>query len=156
MRTESGFSTLPHVAVSADSRLFIYCISLEFFARSAFPIILQHLNIQPYPRLMGLITSTTTPPSNFRLIIDAALDEYTKQTGIDLTQNPFARRIQQSDSPDHVMKLFQEREKEFKEYRNQNRKLINLLKPAVQVLHALSGTLGEAVSLVSCLSFLPS
>jgi fungal STAND N-terminal Goodbye domain len=100
--------------------------------------------------------STTTLPSNFRLIIDAALDDYTKQTGIDLTQNPFACRIQQSDSPDHVMGLFQEREKEFKEYRDRNRKLINVLKPAVQVLHALSGTLGEAVSLVSCPSFLPS
>jgi fungal STAND N-terminal Goodbye domain len=100
--------------------------------------------------------STTTLLSNFRLIIDAALDEYTKQTGIDLAQNPFARRIQQSDSPGHVMELFQEREKEFNEYRDRNRKLINLLKPAVQVLHALSGTLGEAVSLVSYLSFLPS
>jgi hypothetical protein len=105
---------------------------------------------------MSLTTSTTTPPSNLCLIIDAALDEYTNQTGIDLTQIPFAQKIQQSDSPDHVIRLFQEREDEFKEFRDRNRKLINLLKPAVQVLHALSGTLGEAISLVSCPRLLPS
>jgi fungal STAND N-terminal Goodbye domain len=94
-------------------------------------------------------TTSTTPLSNFRLIIDAALDEYTKQTGIDLTQNPFAHNFQHSDSPDRILELFQERAKQFKEYRDGNRKLINFLKPAVEVLHALSGTLGEAVG-VSC------
>jgi fungal STAND N-terminal Goodbye domain len=94
-------------------------------------------------------------PSNFRLIIDAALDEYTKQTGTDLTQNSFAHKFQHSDSPDHVLGLFQERAKEFKEYRDGNRELINFLKPAVEVLHALSGTLGEAISLVSCPSIVP-
>lgn len=103
---------------------------------------------------MNFTTHTTPSPSNFRLIIDAALDEYTNQTGIVLTQNPFAHKIQQSDSPDHVVALFQEREKEFTDYRNRNRNLINFIKPTVQVLHALSGTLGEAISLVSCPSSL--
>jgi fungal STAND N-terminal Goodbye domain len=106
---------------------------------------------------MSATTSTTTSPSNFRLIIDAALDEYTKQTGIDLTHNPFAYKLQHSHSPDRVLGLFQERAEQFKEYRDGNRKLINFLKPAVQVLHALSGTLGEAISLVSApSSFLSS
>jgi fungal STAND N-terminal Goodbye domain len=98
---------------------------------------------------MSATTSMTTSPSNFRLIIHAALDEYTKQTGIDLTQNPFAHKLQHSDSPDRLVGLFQDRAKQFKEYRDGNRKLINFLKPAVEVLHALSGTLGEAISLVS-------
>jgi fungal STAND N-terminal Goodbye domain len=102
---------------------------------------------------MSATTSTTTSPSNFRLIIDAALDEYTKQTGMDLTQDPFAYKLQHSDSPHRVVGLFQDRANQFKEYRDGNRKLINFLKPVVEVLHALSGTLGEAISLVCALSF---
>jgi hypothetical protein len=98
---------------------------------------------------MSSTISTTASPSNFRRIIDAALDNYKDQTGIDLTVNPSADKIQLSDSPDDLVKLFKEREEEFKSYRDGNRKLINFLKPAVQVLHALSGTLGEAISLVS-------
>jgi fungal STAND N-terminal Goodbye domain len=105
---------------------------------------------------MNSTTSTTTSSSNFRLIIDAALDEYTKQTGIDLIRNPFAHKIQHSDSPESVLELFQERAKEFKEYRDGNRKLIDVLKPAVQILHALSDTLSEAVTLVSSTTFIPS
>ena len=103
---------------------------------------------------MSSTTSTTTSPSNFQVIIDTALIEYTKQTGIDLAQNPFAHKLQHSDSPEVVLKLFQEREREFKEYRDRNRKWMSLLKPTVQVLHALSGTLGESISLVSCTSFI--
>jgi hypothetical protein len=102
---------------------------------------------------MSSMASTPTT-SGFPIIIDAALQEYTKQTGIDLTQNPFALKIQHSDSPDGVLGLFQEREKEFKEYRDGNRKLINCLKPVVQVLHALSGVLGETISIVSLTSFI--
>jgi fungal STAND N-terminal Goodbye domain len=96
----------------------------------------------------------TTSSSNFQLIINAALSEYTNQTGIDLAQNPFAHKFRHSDSPDAVINLFKERETEFKEYRDRNRKLINLLKPTVQVLHALSGTLGESISLVRYKSFI--
>jgi fungal STAND N-terminal Goodbye domain len=102
------------------------------------------------------LTSTTTSPHNFQIILDAALDEYTKQTGVDLAQNPFAHKLQHIDSSDGVLKLFQEREREFKEYRDRNRKMINLLKPTVQVLHALSGPLGESINLVSCTSFILS
>jgi hypothetical protein len=98
---------------------------------------------------MKSTTSTTTSPSNFRLIIDTALDNYKDQTGIDLTQNPSADKIQHSDSPDGILKLFKEREEEFKNYRDGNRKLVDFLKPAVQILHTLSDTLGEAIGLVS-------
>jgi hypothetical protein len=81
------------------------------------------------------------------LIIDAALADYTKTTGIDLSKNPFAERL--SNSPEAILELLQEREKAFKEYRDGNRKLISCLSPAVKVLQAFSGILGNAVSLVS-------
>jgi fungal STAND N-terminal Goodbye domain len=99
------------------------------------------------------MASTSTLPSNLPTIVDAALDEYTKQTGINLTEHPSSHKIHQSDSPDDILALFQQREKEFKEYRDGNRKLINCLKPVVQVLHAFSGVLGGAIGIVSLTGF---
>jgi hypothetical protein len=82
------------------------------------------------------------------LVINALAD-YAKLTGIDLTKSPFAEKIELSNSPEAILELLQEREKAFKEYRDDNRRLITCLSPAVKVLHAFSGILGEAVSLVS-------
>jgi hypothetical protein len=92
-------------------------------------------------------STTHTPQSNFQLIIDS-LANYANQTGIDLSNNPFADKLQLSNSPDAIIELLHDREKAFKEYRDGNRKLISCLKPAVQVLHAFSGVLGESVSSV--------
>jgi hypothetical protein len=89
-----------------------------------------------------------TSHSNLQLIIDALAD-YADQTGTDLSQNPFAEKIQPFNTPDAILELLQEREKAFKEYRNANRGLIDCLNPAARVLHAFSSLLGEAVSLVS-------
>ena len=81
--------------------------------------------------------------------------DYAKQTGIDLAKNPFAEKIELSNSPEAILELLQEREKAFKEYREGNRRLITCLTPAVTVLHAFSGILGEAVSLVSGVIYHP-
>ena len=97
---------------------------------------------------MSSSPQTTISPSTFQLIVDALID-YSEKTGIDLANNPFADKIQLSESPDDILQLLQERENSFKHYRNRNRTLISCLTPAVRVLHAFSSTLGEAVSLVS-------
>jgi len=90
---------------------------------------------------------TNFPQSNYQLIINA-LTSYADRTGIDLSKNPFAEKLQLYNSPDAILELLHDREKSFKEYREGNRKLINWLTPTVEVLHAFSGVLGEAVSLV--------
>jgi hypothetical protein len=86
-----------------------------------------------------------TPQSNFQLIMDA-LANYAKQTGTDLSNNPFVDNLQHSDSPDAILELLHDREKAFKEYRAGNRKLTSWLAPAVQVLHAFSGIITESMS----------
>ena len=91
---------------------------------------------------------TTNSHSNLQLIIDALAD-YAAQTGTDLSQNPFAEKIQKSNTPDYILELLQEREKAFRDYRDANWRLMNCLSPAVRVLHAFSGLLGEAVGLVN-------
>ena len=91
-------------------------------------------------------TGQTTSSANLQLIIDA-LANYAKITGIDLSRNPFTSMLEQSNSPGAILELLQEREKAFKDYREGNRRLFSCLSPAVNVIHAFSGILGEAVSL---------
>jgi fungal STAND N-terminal Goodbye domain len=93
-------------------------------------------------------TSETSSTSNIQLITEALVD-YTTITGIDLSKNPFTAAIEQANSPEAILELLQERENTFKDYRQGNRKLISCLNPAVNVIQAFSGVLGEAVSLVS-------
>ncbi|KAN0124433.1 hypothetical protein V8E52_002082 [Russula decolorans] len=92
-------------------------------------------------------TSSTSSASNIQLITDALVD-YAKVTGIDLSKNPFAAAIERANSPGAILELLQEREKAFKDYREGNRRLISCLSPAVNVIQAFSGILGEAASLV--------
>jgi hypothetical protein len=93
-------------------------------------------------------TSSTSSASNIQLITDALVD-YAKVTGIDLSKNPFAAAIERANSPGAILELLQEREKAFKDYREGNRRLISCLSPAVNVIQAFSGILGEAAGLVS-------
>jgi hypothetical protein len=83
------------------------------------------------------------------LIIDHALIDYAKITGIDLSKTPIAAMLERSNSSETILELLQERENSFNEYRDGDRRLISCLSPAVKVLHAFSGILGEAASLVS-------
>jgi hypothetical protein len=90
---------------------------------------------------------TTISPSNLQLII-CALGDYACRMGIDFAQNPFAEELQQTNTPNDILRLLQEREKAFVQYRNRNRTLINCFSPAVRVLQVFSGKLGDAVGLV--------
>jgi hypothetical protein len=95
------------------------------------------------------MSSTTTYPIGFESILDAALESYAKQTGVDLTKHPSADQLQNCHSSEDITQLLFEREAEFKDYRDDYRKVINCLRPVVQVIHAFSGTLSEAHDLVS-------
>ena len=96
----------------------------------------------------GQATSSTSSTSNIQLVSNALAD-YAKVTGVDLSKNPFAVVIERSNSPEEILELLQEREMAFNEYRDGYRRLIRSLSPAVKVLQAFSGILGETVSLVS-------
>jgi len=98
------------------------------------------------------MTSTLSSSSNFQSIFDAALSEYAKQTGIDLTVHPYAQTLQNSSSADAILALLEDKAKQFQAYRDGNRKLINCLKPVVQVLHTVSTILGEAATSVSLMN----
>ena len=93
------------------------------------------------------------PATSFQAILDKALADYHEQTGIELDKHPFSHELRGLDSPDDILKLLEDKANTFKTYRDGNRnlkrKLINWLNPVVQVIHTLSGVLGQAVSLMS-------
>ena len=95
------------------------------------------------------MSSTAISSSNFQSILDAALSDYAKQTGIDLARHPSAQTLQNCNSADAILDLLGDKAKQFQAYRDGNRKLIDCLEPVVQVLHTVSGILGEAAAMVS-------
>ena len=93
--------------------------------------------------------TATASSSNFQSLFDAALCDYTEQTGINLATQPFAQHLQHCHSADDLLNVLQEKAKQFQAYRDGNRKLLDCLKPIVQILHTVSGVLAEASSPVS-------
>ena len=91
---------------------------------------------------MSSTAQPTTSSSNVQPIIDAALADYAKITGIELSKSPFAAMLEKSDSPQAILALLQERQKAFETYRDRNRRLIRCLSPAVEVFHGFSGIFG--------------
>jgi hypothetical protein len=85
---------------------------------------------------------------SFQPILDTALAEYSKQVGIDLATYPLANSLRSCGSPDDVLKLLENKAKEFKDFRDGNHKLIDWLSPVVQVVHALSAVLGSSTAMV--------
>ena len=103
----------------------------------------------PLARPPAFMSSTNTSSTNFQSILHAALDSYARQTGIDIMNHPSADKLQSCASSEHILQLLQDRETEFKDYRDKHRKLISCLRPVVQVVHAFSGALAEVAGLVS-------
>ncbi|KAF8262384.1 hypothetical protein EI94DRAFT_1704822 [Lactarius quietus] len=90
------------------------------------------------------------PSTTFQVqpILDAALVDYSKQVGIDLITHPLADNLRSCTSPDDVLKVLEDKAKEFKDFRDGNRKLINWLSPVVHVVHNLCAVLGASITLI--------
>jgi len=98
----------------------------------------------------AISSSSRTLSYNFKAILDNALNDYTRQTGVDLAKYDFAKQLEDRVSPEDVLGLLSDKAGQFREYREGNRKLINWISPIVHVVHVLSGFLGEAISAVRC------
>ena len=105
--------------------------------------LLRRIYIRPISSMPSM------PSTSIRPILDAALADYTKQVGIDPAKHPFADQLHICHSPDDILMLLESKANEFKDYREGRRKLIDCIKPVVNVIHAFSDVLGEVVSLVS-------
>ena len=91
----------------------------------------------------------TTSSSNFQLIINNALKAYEKRTKKDLLAHPLASQLQACDSPSAILAVLQQQVQGLDQSRSNDDRWIKWLDPTVNIIYALSGTLGAGVGLVS-------
>ena len=94
--------------------------------------------------------SSSFQSSSFQLLFNAALQDYTNQTGTKLDEHPLAKQLESCDSVDSITSVLQEHAQKFHEFRGEDGKIMKSLKCAVQVLYTLStsAALGEGIGLV--------
>ena len=92
---------------------------------------------------------TATSSSNFQLIINNALKAYEKRTKTDLLAHPLASQLQICNSPAAILAVLQQQVQGLDQSRSSEDRWTKWLDPTVDILYALSETLGEGVGLVS-------
>ena len=100
----------------------------------------------------GQKASSTT--LNFQPILDKALKEYKRKTGKELTTHPLADEIKDCGSPDAILTVLQGKANELNQSQSSDERLTKWLTPTVNVLNALSVTLGQGVGMVSSIALL--
>ena len=93
--------------------------------------------------------TTATSSSNLQLIFNTALRAYEKRTKKDLLAHPLATELQKCNSPSAILAVLHQQVQGLDRSRSSNDPWTKWLDPTVNVLHMLSETLEEGVSLVS-------
>lgn len=93
--------------------------------------------------------STSTSPSNFVSIFNAALESYKRKTKKDLASHPLLPSLQTCDSPEAVLTVLREQVPAFSESQNCDDGLTKWVTPTVNVIYSFSETIGQGVGLVN-------
>ncbi|KAF8496468.1 hypothetical protein F5888DRAFT_1804158 [Russula emetica] len=94
------------------------------------------------------VSSSSSSSSNVQLIISNALDAYKKRTKNDLLAHPLAAELQYCNTPSAILAVLQQQFHGLDQSRSSDDRWTRWLDPTVNVLFALSATLGEGVGLV--------
>ncbi|KAH9008479.1 hypothetical protein EDB84DRAFT_92310 [Lactarius hengduanensis] len=94
----------------------------------------------------SLQPSSSTP--NFHPIFEKTLKEYKKKTGKELSTHPLAEEINGCSSIEAILTVLQGKANELNQSQSSDERLTKWLTPTVNVLNALSSTLGEGVGTV--------
>ena len=86
--------------------------------------------------------------NNLRSILDEAAVQYKELTEYNLATHPLAARFDNWDSADTILEVFQDQARKFNEFRKGNEKLMEWLKPTVQILVSISASFGNAATSV--------
>jgi hypothetical protein len=76
------------------------------------------------------------------------LKTYEERTKQDLLVHPLAAQLRACDSPNSILLVLQQQVKELDRSQSSNDRLTKWLDPTVNILYALSPTLGEGISMV--------
>ena len=75
--------------------------------------------------------------SHFRVLFEDALEDYKRQTGIELAEHPLAKRLQDCNTVESVTTILREQAQDFKKFQEKD-KVLEPLKKVLTVLHKLS------------------
>jgi len=94
--------------------------------------------------------SQASSSSSFRSLFDAALQDYTSQTGTRLEGHRFATQFETCSSVESISSILQEHAQAFHEFRGEGGKIIKALKSTVHILYTFSigAVFSEGLSLV--------
>ena len=81
--------------------------------------------------------SNQSASSRLRVLFQKALEDYERQTGINLIKHPLAERLQDIDSVEDVTEILREQAKDFDNFRQKD-KVLKPLKNVLTVLHIVS------------------
>jgi hypothetical protein len=98
---------------------------------------------------MSLENDVAVPSPNLQPILSAALENYSKQTGKDLQNDPLSTEIQRCNSPDDILNVLKKHAENLD--KDDSSKLMKYLNHIVDGLYTLSTNpvLSAGVSLVS-------
>jgi len=109
---------------------------------------------QPLPATA--MSNVPSSSSRFEYIFDSALDAYKKRTSQDLASHPLLAKFQSCSSVDAILAILREQIPTFGQPQSSHESHSKWLVPVVNVLYALSATLGEGVGLVNAIPFSPA
>jgi fungal STAND N-terminal Goodbye domain len=94
--------------------------------------------------------SQPSSSSTFHILFDAALKDYKDKTGTSLVEHPIAKQLETCESVDSITAILQDQARKFREFRENDGKLMKALNSSVDVLCApsISSALDEAIGLV--------
>ena len=98
--------------------------------------------------IMSILPSPSTSRSNLDSIFNAALKTYKKKIGKDIASHPLANELQSCDSPDAILAILRRQITTPDQAQSGDETFAKFLIPTVNILYALSNTLGEGVGLV--------
>ena len=119
------------------------CLSTHDFLSSARTMSHTH------PIVFSSSSSSSSTTTNFRLVLNAALEAYETKTKCKLLTHPLVAQLQSCDSPTAILAVLQDLIQQFDHRRRSDERLASWLIPTVNVLYAFSSTLGQGVGLVS-------
>ena len=131
--------------VFREALVVIHRLSL---APTTFATILYRQTRMTVPRSLSFASHTIASSPSFQSVFKAALDEYTKHTGNDLTNHPLSIKVESCRSPGDVLDVLEEQAKVFREFREGNKTLMKVIEPTVNVLCSLSGVFSDNIGLV--------
>src|SRR5712671_5574916 len=99
------------------------------------------------------MSNVPSSSSRFEYIFNSALDAYKKRTSQDLASHPLLAKFQSCNSADAILAILREQVPAFGQSQSSHESHSTWLVPVVNVLYALSATLGEGVGLVGTIQF---